>query len=191
MQSESIVSYIVWTLIAGGWMYMIFRIVKFGGFRGALYGAKVLEHIGELEGEKVSFIRSRLNIHLLLNKRLNQRELGCEIVKSSMLSWRAYHLRVAGEEARIFYELVGNRIQGTALESKGESGEVPGRDQLFVTSRLNLKTGIDRGGGARNIVLSIDRKFLGTWTSADIILPGEKIEGLYRILGRALEKLRR
>jgi hypothetical protein len=45
--------------------YPIYRLVRYGGFRGALIGARIREKVGEVLGPQEKFFRSKLVVYRL------------------------------------------------------------------------------------------------------------------------------
>ena len=50
--------------------YFVFRLIKYGGLRGALYGSAIARTIGEVELSQVSGVKHTLRVHVLENGRI-------------------------------------------------------------------------------------------------------------------------
>ena len=54
----------------GVFTFFIVRFVKYGGFRGALYGSRVLQTFGDLELARFGGARTILRVHVLEDGRI-------------------------------------------------------------------------------------------------------------------------
>ena len=88
-------------------VFIVYRIVKYGGFSSALYGATVVETIGEIEGRSQKLVASKLKVQFLQNKDAGTYEVGLEIIHKTFASWQMTPIALEKAEAEKLYELLG------------------------------------------------------------------------------------
>lgn len=81
-----------------------FRLVKYRGLKGAVFGARVLHTVGELEPPStMGFMKTRLKIHVL-DSDVTDRAIGVEQITSSVGSWQMTGFTLSVAQAQ---ELIG------------------------------------------------------------------------------------
>jgi hypothetical protein len=64
--------------------YFIYRFVKHGGFRGAMYGSAVMRTVGEVELDRYLGAHTTLRVHVLANGRIVLEESRRQLLAASM-----------------------------------------------------------------------------------------------------------
>jgi len=92
------VFFVVFGLFAAS---LLFKVIKHGGLRGAMFGAPVGRMISEMQLEKRGMVKTKLKIHLL-----DPREpafgphVGVEVIQSTFGSWEMKPITLSREEAQ-------------------------------------------------------------------------------------------
>lgn len=93
--------YAIFLLFVG---YFIFRIIKYKGFRGALFGGEITKTFGEIELSKPGMLKTKLRIHRI--KADGKNDVGIEVISKSPLSYHVYPVKLSREEATRLAELI-------------------------------------------------------------------------------------
>ena len=81
---------------------MIYRLVRYRGFKGAAFRAPVLKKIGELEPSNPGFTKTKLRIHVLdPERRGDGPHVGIEVIRSTFASWEMSGISLSRSEARL------------------------------------------------------------------------------------------
>ena len=81
---------------------MIYRIVRYGGLKGAAFGAPVLEKIGDVEPSTRGLTKTKLKVHVLDPSRpADGPHVGMEVIYSSFGSWEMRGISLTRSEARL------------------------------------------------------------------------------------------
>jgi hypothetical protein len=91
---------------------MIYRIVRNGGFRGALFGAPVRATVAEMELHPRGTVRTRLKIHELAGP-ANGIKVGLEIIHSTVGSWQTIPVPLSAGEARRLAEMLAQAARSS------------------------------------------------------------------------------
>jgi hypothetical protein len=73
--------------------------VRYGGFKAAMFGAKIERTIGEVFGERHGGMRAGVKVHVLTGS-AGQRAVGIELVAKSPLSYQMIPITLSPSEAR-------------------------------------------------------------------------------------------
>jgi hypothetical protein len=93
--------YVVFLLFIG---YFFIRIIKYKGFRGALFGGEITKTFGEIELSRPGLLKTKLKIHRI--KADGKNDVGVEVISKSALSYRVYPVNLSREEASRLAELI-------------------------------------------------------------------------------------
>jgi hypothetical protein len=83
--------------------YLVYRVIKFGGLRAALYGARIAETIGTVSGASPRMTRLNLTVQVLQAEA--NRRVGLAFVAKSFLSYQVMpiSLEVSATEDLVRY----------------------------------------------------------------------------------------
>ena len=99
METETAFNYLFWTVFALVALTFLYRIVKHGGFKGAMFGADIARTVGEVECAKQSMVSSVIKVHVLGGS-ASERAVGLEIVAKSIGSYQMFPVALSAAEAR-------------------------------------------------------------------------------------------
>lgn len=77
--------------------YMLFKLIKYGTFKNALFGARITKTFGAVTGKKLG-VTNVIKIHALDED--GNGEIGLEIVSKSFGSWQMQPVNISKEDAR-------------------------------------------------------------------------------------------
>jgi hypothetical protein len=95
-------------LVAGAFL---FKILKHGGFKGALFGARIEHSVGEVSGSGGKHMRSVIKVHMLQGDSAD-RTVGIECVIKSFASYQMVPLTLSVSEARQLISLLESAVRG-------------------------------------------------------------------------------
>lgn len=81
-------------------LFFLYRVIRHGGLRGAMFGASVLETLGEVEGKGQGPASSKLKVHLLGESSDPNRPVGLEIVTTTFASYQMHPITLPRGEAQ-------------------------------------------------------------------------------------------
>ena len=101
------VIFLVLAIVMGS---LIFKIIKHGGFKAAMFGAKIRGTVGEVIGSGPGSMKLSLKVHEL-DADGSDRVVGLELVAKSIGSYQAMPITLGVSEARKLAELIDNIIR--------------------------------------------------------------------------------
>jgi len=105
MDTPSLVFLAVFIAIAG---YLVFRFVKFGGIKAALFGARIERTVGEALASGGKIIKGVVRVHVLDGG--PDKAVGLEFVAKSFVSYQMLLLSLSESEARNLIRFLENAI---------------------------------------------------------------------------------
>ncbi len=99
METENIVQYLFFAIFAVVALSFLYRIVKHGGFKGAMFGADIVRTVGEVECAGQSMMGTVVKVHVL-GGGASERAVGLEIVSKSFASYQMFPVTLSAPEAR-------------------------------------------------------------------------------------------
>lgn len=87
----------VFACVAG---YVVFSMVRHGGFRGMLFGARVLSSVGEVKCSKRGLMSQKLKVHVLHSDDPATPAVGLEVTSSAPGSWSTSPIKLSGADVR-------------------------------------------------------------------------------------------
>jgi hypothetical protein len=102
MDLQNTLPFIFFALIIG---FFLFRIIKKGGLRGALFGARIKRTVGEVEGKRQGPVGVTLKVHVLDNAPA-ERTVGVEIVAKSFASYQMLPITLSKDDTGKLVELL-------------------------------------------------------------------------------------
>lgn len=109
MNLESILPYAFGGLFAATMAYMLFRVVRHRGFKGAMFGARVERTVGEVNGVDAGPVSSVVKVHAL-DRGDPERAVGIEFVSRSIGSYSMVPVTLSQAEARKLVSLLQSAI---------------------------------------------------------------------------------
>ena len=68
--------------------YMVFGVIRYKGFRGAMFGSELQNTIGEVEGTNSGLVHSKVRVHVLDSKNNPDKNVGLEFIATSFASYQ-------------------------------------------------------------------------------------------------------
>lgn len=99
MENENVATYLFWAVFAAIALSFLYRIIKHGGFKAAMFGADITRTVGEVECAKQSMGSMVLRVHIL-GGGPSERAVGLEIVSKSIGSYHMLPVALSAAEAR-------------------------------------------------------------------------------------------
>ena len=75
---------------------LLFRMVKYGGLRGATFGARIDATLGEVDLPRSSLVSKKIRVHVLQH---DTEQIGLEFVARSVASWQMMPFSLTRAEA--------------------------------------------------------------------------------------------
>ncbi len=79
-------------------LFFLSRILRYGGFRGALMGARIRRTPGEVKGSSMALMKLGIKVHVLEGRR-DGKDVGVEFFAKSPLSWQTMPVTLSDHEA--------------------------------------------------------------------------------------------
>ena len=86
--------------------YFGYSMIRHGGLRGALFGAKVLHTVGEVSSAKRGLMSQKLKVHILDTQTSAEGAVGIELTSSGPGSWSTTPIRLSNSEAQKLIQLL-------------------------------------------------------------------------------------
>ncbi len=107
---QSLFDNFFWVVFAGIAGYFIFRMLRYGGFRAAMFGAKIQRTVGEVAGVAHPPVSSVLKVHVLAES--PEKAVGLEFVARSFASYQMVPLTLSSGEAKKLVALLQEAAGG-------------------------------------------------------------------------------
>lgn len=88
-----------WLAFGGVAAFFLFRVVRYGGFKAAMFGAKIEKTIGEVEGHPQLPVRTTLKVHVL-GGGSPEKAVGIEFIAKSVASYQMVPVTLSVSEAK-------------------------------------------------------------------------------------------
>ena len=111
MTFESVRNVLAWLLPIGIGLYFLYRMSRFGGFKGAMFGSRIRRTIGEVKGAPQTVGSVVLRVHLL-EPTFPDRAVGLEIVGKSVASYSMLPISLSVDETRHLIRLLQETVVG-------------------------------------------------------------------------------
>jgi hypothetical protein len=108
---------LIFILLGAAAAFFIYLIVRHGGFKGALFGAKISSSIGEVAGATRGLGSQKLKVHVLDANDPAAPRVGIELTSSTPLSWNTVPIKLSDDAVRELISLLEQSL-----------GSVPPRD---------------------------------------------------------------
>lgn len=91
--------YIFFALFTAFIGYFIYRMIKHGGFKGAMFGAGIKHTLGEVSGSGPKMMSTLVRVHEL-DGASSEKKVGVEFVAKSVGSYQMMPISLSANEAR-------------------------------------------------------------------------------------------
>ena len=91
-------------------LFMIYQFISKKGFRGLLFGAEVINTLGEVKGIKRGSLNTVARVHTLKGDDCSSDAIGIEIVAKSFASARITALSLSTNEAKRLANLLNEAV---------------------------------------------------------------------------------
>jgi hypothetical protein len=108
MDILSLLFFAVVAMVVGS---LIFRFVKFGGFKAAMFGAPIERTIGEVLGSSGRMTKITVRVHILGGR--PERAVGLELVARTIASYQMVPVALSEDEARDLLRLLQSATTGS------------------------------------------------------------------------------
>lgn len=119
MNTDTIFPYFIGAIFSAIVIVFVVRMVKFGGFKAAIFGAEIGRTVGEIGLAQGVASSTKLKVHVL--RGTEAKAIGLEIVSRSVASYQMAPFSLSVADAR---QLI--RLLESAVEAR-ESWEIHGR----------------------------------------------------------------
>ena len=96
--------FVVFAAIVG---YFAYRIIRHGGFKAAMFGARIEQTVGEVPGENQGPMRIALKVHAL-RRDDSEKLIGIELVAKSFASYQMMPITLSVNQAQQLASLLQN-----------------------------------------------------------------------------------
>jgi ribosomal protein S28E/S33 len=90
---------IFWIFLVSLGLFFLFRIVRYGGFKGAMFGANIERTLGEVQGQSVAGSWTTVKVHVLSSES-KARTVGIEVIGKSIASYQVTPIKLSSIEAQ-------------------------------------------------------------------------------------------
>ena len=88
-----------------------FKIIKYGGFKAAMFGASIKNTVGEVSGNGPKLMNLSLKVHEL-DDETQQKAVGLELVAKSVASFQMTPITLSVTEAKKLTNLISSITNG-------------------------------------------------------------------------------
>lgn len=113
---------LVFILIGGAASYFLYSVIRHGGLKGAIFGAKISSSMGEVSGYKRGLVSQKLKVHLLETNDPAAPRVGIEITSSGPGSWNTVPIRLSDDGVRELISLLEQSLGSPPPRDTGLGG---------------------------------------------------------------------
>ena len=84
----------------------VYSVYRNGGFKGAMFGARILDKVGEVSAQKRGLVSQTLRVHLLETSNSTEQKIGIEFASSGGGSWGSMPTVLSSTEAQELIRLL-------------------------------------------------------------------------------------
>jgi len=111
--NDGSIGFIFFAIAVGGViLYFVTRIARFGGFKAAMFGARIERTVGEVSGSGGKWMSTTIRVHRLEGE--PDKAVGLELVQKSPGSWSMQPYSLSAGEASKLVQLVQSALQRRA-----------------------------------------------------------------------------
>jgi hypothetical protein len=118
--SGSTIFFVVFGVVAAGILY---KVIRHGGFKGAMFGAPVSHQIGEMEFGRRGLINTKVKVHVLSPHDPGAGpHVGIEVIHSTIGSWEMKPVALTRGEAKQLAEELLRAADASERTKSGVAG---------------------------------------------------------------------
>jgi hypothetical protein len=91
---------------------IVYQLIKNKGLKGALFGARISETVGELDLGRTGPMSTTLRLHRLEAQKPGSPTVGIEVVNRSIAGYHMLPIRLTSEQATALKELLAQALAG-------------------------------------------------------------------------------
>ena len=99
--------FVVFFAIVG---YFVYRMIRHGGFKAAMFGARIDRTVGEVNGEKQGPMSIALKVHIL-RREAAEKLIGVELVAKSFASYQMIPVTLSITQAQQLTSLLNDAVR--------------------------------------------------------------------------------
>ena len=99
-----------WLILVGIFLYFVYRILKYKGLKGALFGAEILTTVGEVQGKGQGPVGLTLKVHSLKPETASQALVGIELVSKSFASYQMMPITLPASDVQKLISLLEKAV---------------------------------------------------------------------------------
>ena len=99
--------YVTFAAVVG---FFAYRVVRYGGFKAAMFGAQVERTVGEVSGEKQGSLGITLKVHIL-RRDPGEKLVGMELVAKSFASYQMMPVTLSVAEVQQLVSLLQQAVR--------------------------------------------------------------------------------
>lgn len=99
-----------WVIFIGFALFFVYRIFKHKGFKGAMFGAHILNTLGEVNGKSQGPMSILLKVHSLGSDTPHEILVGIEVIAKSFASWQMMPVTLTASETQQLVSLLQRAI---------------------------------------------------------------------------------
>jgi len=81
-------------------IYMAYGFIRKKGFRGMMFGAEVINTVGEVKGKKRGAINTTIKVHTLKGNDNTNNHVGIELISKSFASYHMMPFSISASDAK-------------------------------------------------------------------------------------------
>jgi hypothetical protein len=101
---------LVFAIFAAAIAFLLFRMNRYGGFRAAMFGARIERTVGEVDSDKQGLMDVGLKVHVL-RRDVVGKLVGVEIVAKSYASYRMMPVTLSIAQAQQLVSLLNEALR--------------------------------------------------------------------------------
>ncbi len=107
--NDGSIGLIFFAIAAGGViLYFVTRIVRYGGFKAAMFGARIERTVGEVYGSGSKFMGSTIRVHVLEGDA--EKAIGLEVVQKGPGAYSMQPCSLSASEASKLVQLIQSAL---------------------------------------------------------------------------------
>lgn len=102
--------HLFWLVFVGIFLFFAYRMFKYKGLKGAMFGAEIVNTVGEVQGKGQGPLSLALKVHSLKPETTSQSLVGIELVAKSIASYEMMPITLSASEAQHLITLLERAI---------------------------------------------------------------------------------
>lgn len=110
---EDILPVVFLVALVGVIGFFVYRMFRFGGLKGAMFGAGVERTVGQVSGEKQGPVGVALKVHIL-RREPSEKLIGMELTAKSFASYKMTPITLSAAQAKQLVSLLERALSETS-----------------------------------------------------------------------------